>query len=119
MDSGLVASRRPGMTSDAVGALTREGNQIMSKRWTTLLPLAACVALGASDALAQNAPNCPTIRKINIGVSVAPPNAVHTAPYVSKELGFFAKSCIEANIIQFEGGHSATANAAAVQGSAI
>jgi ABC-type nitrate/sulfonate/bicarbonate transport system substrate-binding protein len=91
----------------------------LSKRWTTLLPLAACVALGASDALAQSAPNCPTMRKINVGVSVAPPNAVHTAPYVAKELGFFAKRCIDANIIQFEGGQSATANAAAVQGSAI
>jgi NitT/TauT family transport system substrate-binding protein len=44
---------------------------------------------------------------------------VHTAPYVAKELGFFAKRCIEPNIIQFEGGQSATSNAAAVQGSAI
>ena len=46
----------------------------------------------------------PTMRKINIGVSVAPPNVVHTSPYVAKELGFFAKRCIDANIIQFEGG---------------
>jgi NitT/TauT family transport system substrate-binding protein len=38
---------------------------------------------------------------------------------VAKELGFFAKRCIEPNIIQFEGGQSATSNAAAVQGSAI
>jgi NitT/TauT family transport system substrate-binding protein len=59
------------------------------------------------------------VRKINIGVSVAPPNVVHTSPYVAKELGFFAKRCIEPNIIQFEGGQSATANAAAAQGSAI
>ena len=44
------------------------------------------------------------MRKINIGVSVAPPNVVHTSPYVAKELGFFAKRCIDANIIQFEGG---------------
>ena len=65
------------------------------------------------------AQNCPTMRKINIGVSVAPPNVVHTSPYVAKELGFFAKRCIDANIIQFEGGQSATANAAAAQGSAI
>jgi NitT/TauT family transport system substrate-binding protein len=89
----------------------------MSKRWTTLLPVAAvCVAFGASDALAQN---CPTMRKINVGVSVAPPNVVHTAPYIAKELGFFAKRCIDATIIQFEGGQSATANAAALQGTAI
>ncbi len=92
----------------------------MTKRWTTLLSLATvCAAFGSTDALAQNAPNCTTMRKINIGVSVAPPNVVHTSPYVAKELGFFAKRCIDANIIQFEGGQSATSNAAAVQGSAI
>src|SRR5205823_13236523 len=38
---------------------------------------------------------------------------------IAKELGFFAKRCIEPNIIQFEGGQSATSNAAAAQGSAI
>jgi ABC-type nitrate/sulfonate/bicarbonate transport system substrate-binding protein len=70
----------------------------------------------ADDAAAQN---CPTMRKINIGVSVAPPNVVHTSPYVAKDLGFFAKRCIEPNIIQFEGGQSATSAAAAAQGSAI
>jgi NitT/TauT family transport system substrate-binding protein len=44
---------------------------------------------------------------------------VHTAPYVAKELGFFAKRCIDAKIVQFEGGASATSSAAAAQGSAI
>src|SRR3954451_18634282 len=86
--------------------------------WTYLLA-GACLALTASDALAQNAPNCTTMRKINIGVSVAPPNVVHTSPYVAKELGFFAKRCIDATIVQFEGGQSAASNAAAAQGSAI
>ncbi|HEY6992133.1 MAG TPA: ABC transporter substrate-binding protein [Xanthobacteraceae bacterium] len=81
-----------------------------------LLPLFAGVLAIADDASAQS---CATMRKINIGVSVAPPNVVHTSPYVAKELGFFAKRCIEPTIIQFEGGQSATANAAAVQGSAI
>ena len=87
----------------------------MSKYLTTLLA-AACVALTAGDALAQN---CTTMRKINIGVSVAPPNVVHTSPYIANELGFFAKRCIEAKIIQFEGGQSATSIAAAIQGTAI
>jgi ABC-type nitrate/sulfonate/bicarbonate transport system substrate-binding protein len=59
------------------------------------------------------------MRKINIGVSVAPPNVVHTSPYVAKALGFFAKRCIEANIVQFEGGQSQTANVAAAQGTAL
>src|SRR5712672_191462 len=90
----------------------------MSKRRIVSM-LLACAAFGASDAPAQNAPSCPTMRKINIGVSVAPPNVVHTSPYVAKELGFFAKRCIDANIIQFEGGASATSAAAAAQGSAL
>jgi ABC-type nitrate/sulfonate/bicarbonate transport system substrate-binding protein len=80
-----------------------------------LLPLAGGLAT-ADSAAAQS---CAAMRKVNIGVSVAPPNVVHTSPYVAKELGFFAKRCIEPNIIQFEGGQSATSNAAAVQGSAI
>ena len=63
-------------------------------------------------AATHQAPNCPTMRKINVGVAVAPPNVVHTAPYVAKALGFFAKRCIDANIVQFEGGQSQTANVA-------
>jgi NitT/TauT family transport system substrate-binding protein len=81
----------------------------------------AALALAIVDAASRGAgaQGCSAMRKINIGVSVAPPNVVHTSPYVAKELGFFAKRCIEPNIIQFEGGQSATANAAAAQGSAI
>jgi ABC-type nitrate/sulfonate/bicarbonate transport system substrate-binding protein len=66
-----------------------------------------------------SAQTCPTMRKINVGVSVAPPNVVHTSPYVAKALGFFAKRCIDANIVQFEGGQSQTANVAAAQGTAL
>ena len=53
-----------------------------------LLPLVLGALGMADDAAAQS---CPTMRKINIGVSVAPPNVVHTSPYVAKDLGFFAK----------------------------
>jgi ABC-type nitrate/sulfonate/bicarbonate transport system substrate-binding protein len=90
--------------------------------WTLALPLVLGVAVGDAllrEASAQPAPGCATMRKINIGVSVAPPNVVHTSPYVAKALGFFAKRCIDANIVQFEGGQSAASNAAASQGSAI
>src|SRR5256886_7186775 len=85
-----------------------------------LIALAAGgVAIADAATRGAAAQTCSAMRKINIGVSVAPPNVVHTSPYVAKELGFFAKRCIEPNIIQFEGGQSATANAAAAQGSAI
>lgn len=76
-------------------------------------------AAGTDVATAQNAPGCATMRKINIGVSVSPPNVVHTSPYVAKELGLFAKHCVDANIIQFDGGGSPAAKAAASQGSAL
>ena len=62
--------------------------------------MAASIGLSATQADAA----CESMRKINIGVSVAPPNVVHTSPYVAKALGFFAKHCIDANIIQFDGG---------------
>jgi NitT/TauT family transport system substrate-binding protein len=81
--------------------------------------LIAAGALLTGEAMAQSTPNCPQMRKINVGVSVAPPNVVHTSPYVAKELGLFAKRCIDVNIVQFEGGQSQTANVAAAQGSAI
>jgi ABC-type nitrate/sulfonate/bicarbonate transport system substrate-binding protein len=75
------------------------------------------LALGTSQAAAQS--TCATMRKINIGVSVAPPNVVHTSPFVAQELGYFAKHCIDADIIQFDGGDSPAAKAAAAQGTAL
>lgn len=62
---------------------------------------------------------CPAPRKVNVGVAVAPPNVVHTAPYVAKALGYFAKHCVEANIIQFDGGLAGTSVTAVGQGTAI
>ena len=79
----------------------------------------AGVAMAAFAGPASAQPECPAMRKINIGVSVTPPNVVHTSPYLAKTLGFFAKRCIDANIVQFEGGQSQTAIAAAAQGTAI
>jgi NitT/TauT family transport system substrate-binding protein len=83
------------------------------------LMFAACGAIADAGIHGAAAQSCPTMRKVNVGVSVAPPNVVHTSPYVAKALGYFAKRCIDANIIQFEGGQSQTANVAVAQGSAI
>src|SRR5215813_9449832 len=80
--------------------------------WPSLL-VAGLVLATASPAAAQT---CATMRKINIGVSVSPPNVVHTAAYVAKELGIFARHCIDASIIQFDGGSSPAATAALSQG---
>src|SRR5579871_3213632 len=88
-------------------------------RSKALLGAAALFAGGlvASPALAQTCTG--PMRKINVGVAVAPPNVVHTAPYVAKALSFFAKRCIDANIIQFDGGAAGTSVTAVGQGSAI
>ena len=70
-------------------------------------------------ASAAGTPDCKEMRKINVGVSTTPPNVVHTTPFVAKALGLFAKHCIDATILQFEGGGSPAAKAALSQGTAI
>jgi NitT/TauT family transport system substrate-binding protein len=88
-----------------------------SRPATTMLPLAATALVAsmlAGGAAAQTCNGPP--RKVNVGVSVSPPNVVHTTAYVAKELGFFAKHCIDANIIQFDGGTSPAASVALTQG---
>ncbi len=92
----------------------------MSKFSTSrLLPILAIAAVLAASVLpgAAETASCPgRLRKVNVGVSVAPPNVVHTAAYVAKELGLFARHCIDANIIQFDGGTSPAASVALTQG---
>ena len=91
-------------------------------RRVSLLISAAVIAWTAGAAEAQQPAAqqpCPAPRKINVGVAVAPPNVVHTAPYVAKALGYFAKHCVDANIIQFDGGAAGTAVTAVGQGTAI
>jgi NitT/TauT family transport system substrate-binding protein len=91
-----------------------------SRRQSALLLLGACAIVTMIDSAAVvDAQDCKEMRKINIGVSVTPPNVVHTTPFVAQALGLFAKRCIEANIIQFEGSGSPAAKAAIAQGMAI
>src|SRR5258707_1947603 len=81
---------------------------------------AATLLLGALIVTPTFAQTCTgPVRKINVAVAVAPPNVVHPAPYVAKALGFFAKRCIDANIIQFDGGLAGTSVTAVGQGTAI
>jgi ABC-type nitrate/sulfonate/bicarbonate transport system substrate-binding protein len=93
----------------------------MSKSWNRGFALLAGGIVAASVGISATQANaaCESMRKINIGVSVSPPNVVHTTPYVAKELGLFAKHCIDANIIQFDGGGSPASKAAAAQGTAL
>jgi NitT/TauT family transport system substrate-binding protein len=88
----------------------------MQRRLIALPIISILAIIGIQSASAQS---CTTMRKINVGVAVAPPNVVHTAPYIAKALGFFQKHCIDANIIQFDGGAAGTSVTAVGQGTAI
>jgi NitT/TauT family transport system substrate-binding protein len=70
----------------------------------------------ASGVAAAQTPCKGPPHKFNVGVSVSPPNVVHTSAYVAKELGIFARHCIDAAIIQFDGGSSPAAAVALSQG---
>jgi NitT/TauT family transport system substrate-binding protein len=107
----------PGTDLGKRGRRSREETLMPCRPDTTMLPLVATVLIAgvlASAAAAQTCNGPP--RKVNVGVSVSPPNVVHTTAYVAKELGFFAKHCIDANIIQFDGGTSPAASVALTQG---
>lgn len=82
--------------------------------------LVACTtALGSTPVAAQAKQACKEMRKVRLGVSTAPPNVVHTPVYVARALGFFANRCIEAEIVEFEGGLSATNLTAVARGEAM
>src|SRR3954468_8735839 len=92
----------------------------LCRRPAAILAGVAIALCGISPSFGQTAPACSgPMRKINVGVAVAPPNVVHTAPYVAKALGFFAKHCVDANIIQFDGGGAGTSVTAVAQGTAV
>src|SRR5438105_7937327 len=76
------------------------------------------VAAGAAPANAGN--NCPNgLRKLTIAAATTPPNVVHTPPFIARGLGIFAKRCIDAEIVQFEGGLSQTNITAVARGSVM
>src|SRR5258707_13608418 len=74
---------------------------------------------GAGSAVVEAKARCKKMRKVKLGVSVSPPNVVHTPIYVARDLGIFKSHCIEAEIVEFEGGASAANLAAVTQGQAL
>ena len=70
---------------------------------TMIVTLIGVIADAGSAAAQAKAP-CKEMRKVKLGVSVSPPNVVHTPIYVARDLGIFKSHCIEAEIVEFEGG---------------
>ena len=75
--------------------------------------------LSIDPVAAQTKAPCKEMRKVKFGISVSPPNVVHTPIYVARALGIFSKHCIDAEIVEFEGGASAANLAAVTQGQAL
>lgn len=100
--------------------MTDEKLHVIAGRLALVIPLMLSVIV-SSDApvAAQTKPACKEMRKVKIGVAVSPPNVVHTPVYVARTLGIFAGHCIDAEIIEFEGGASAANLAAVTQGQAL
>jgi ABC-type nitrate/sulfonate/bicarbonate transport system substrate-binding protein len=82
------------------------------------LAIIAAVANFASAAEPAK-PACKEMRKVKLGISVSPPNVVHTPIYVARALGIFARHCVDAEIVEFEGGASAANLASVVQSQAM
>jgi len=100
------------------------GGRHLTSRCTALMALmTALAALGlffdVDPAAAQAKAPCKEMRKIKFGISVSPPNVVHTPIYVARSLGIFSKYCIDAEIVEFEGGASVANLAAVTQGQAL
>ena len=100
------------------------GQRHRSNRFTARVALVIALAwfgmlFNNHPAAAQAKAPCKEMRKIKFGVSVSPPNVVHTPIYVARELGIFSKYCIDAEIVEFDGGASAANLAAVTQGQAL
>ncbi len=103
-----------------LGGEYHRAHPISAARGAVVMLAALCwTTFGVAPAAAQTKNPCKEMRKIKIGVSVSPPNVVHTPVYVAQKLGLFARHCIEAEIVEFEGGASAANLAAVAQGQAI
>jgi NitT/TauT family transport system substrate-binding protein len=81
--------------------------------------LALFIFSNAAPAAEPAKPACKEMRKVKLGISVSPPNVVHTPIYVARALGIFTRHCIDAEIVEFEGGASAANLASVVQGQAM
>ena len=92
----------------------RRSALLASSAMATLLAIS-----NAAFAAEPAKPACKEMRKMKFGISVSPPNVVHTPIYVARALGIFARHCIDAEIVEFEGGASAANLAAVVQGQAL
>jgi NitT/TauT family transport system substrate-binding protein len=103
------------MTRDATG----ENFIVAARRAFIMLVVLSSIIGDFGPVAAQTKAPCKEMRKIKIGVSVSPPNVVHTPIYVARDLGIFKNRCIDAEIVEFEGGSSAANLAAVAQGAAI
>ena len=65
--------------------------------------LVLCILpFGVQMAAAQPKPACKEMRKVKLGVSVAPPNVVHTPVYVARDLGIFQATASKLRLLNLK-----------------
>jgi NitT/TauT family transport system substrate-binding protein len=79
----------------------------MTVRWAIGV-LATATLCALAPAAAAQTEQCKGLRDISVGIPTAPPQLANTTPYVADKLGLFAKHCIKAKLIEFEGASSHT-----------
>jgi NitT/TauT family transport system substrate-binding protein len=108
--AAAAATTAPGAATTAPGAATT------APAAATAAPAAATTAPGVAAGGGQATPGPVATRpatnptdKIHIvfGGAVTPPNMVHLAPYIAKDLGFFDEVGLDVEMKSFEGGVSA------------
>jgi len=72
------------------------GSPIFLMRAPIMLLALSWLVGNVDTAAAQAKAPCKEMRKVKLGVSVSPPNVVHTPVYVARTLGIFARHCIDA-----------------------
>ena len=117
-------ARRTGLTIGRRARNDQEGNDMRlhalrtmrgccSARWRWPLRLGAGAGSAAHGRLRRRCARSISASRWRRRTSCTP------RPTSPRSSGYFAKHCIDANIMQFEGGGSAAANAAAAQGTAL
>lgn len=86
-----------------------------------MIPAQASEPVRLAQAEAQTPPaSCKgKMRSVSVGVSTVPPAVIHTVPYVARDLGIFAKHCLDVKIVEIEGGRSPTMMAALSRGEMV
>jgi len=76
-----------------------------TRQYSTRVPAGPVLAAGIMALVTAGAPQgALAASKLSIGMPTSPPNLVHMAPYIARDLGYMKEAGIDLEILSFEGG---------------